>query len=114
MLTRNLLAVIGALPIILALPSNYNQVVLNYDAPKLEQGWIDPRINGGQFLDVSTLIDQRGPRIVLEYVAHYYQFTTKTKGEPLNVIISAKSDPFVLTDWGLHYYAKYVSNYVCN
>jgi len=46
--------------------------------------WIDPRINGGRFLD----------------------YTTPKYGEPLNVIISALSDPFVLTDDGLHYYAK--------
>jgi len=46
--------------------------------------WIDPRINGGRFLD----------------------FTTPKFGEPLNVIISAASDPFILTDAGLHYYAK--------
>lgn len=48
------------------------------------EGWVDPRTNGGQFLD----------------------FTTQTKGEPLNVIISAHSDPFILTDWGIHHYAK--------
>jgi len=48
------------------------------------EGWIDPRIYGGRFLD----------------------FTTKTKGEPLNVIISALSDPFILTEPGLHHYAK--------
>jgi hypothetical protein len=46
--------------------------------------WIDPRINGGRFLD----------------------YTTPKFGEPLNVIISAASDPFVLTDSGLHHYAK--------
>jgi hypothetical protein len=64
----------------LALP---NQLVLN-DQVHSDQGWVDPRINGGQFLD----------------------FTTKTRGEPLNVIISGLSDPFILTEWGLHYYAK--------
>ncbi|KAJ7913532.1 hypothetical protein B0H13DRAFT_2004702 [Mycena leptocephala] len=41
-------------------------------------GWIDPRIGGGRLLD----------------------FTTKTRGEPLNVIISGTSDPFILTDEG--------------
>ncbi|KAJ7256816.1 hypothetical protein B0H12DRAFT_1232720 [Mycena haematopus] len=41
-------------------------------------GWIDPRILGGRLLD----------------------FTTKTRGEPLNVVISGASDPFVLTDEG--------------
>jgi len=47
-------------------------------------GWIDPRLNGGRLLD----------------------FTTKRYGEPLNVIISALSDPFILTEPGLHFYAK--------
>lgn len=36
------------------------------------------------------------------------QFTTRRFGEPLNVIISALSDPYVLTDAGIHSYAKYV------
>ncbi|TCD68519.1 hypothetical protein EIP91_010575 [Steccherinum ochraceum] len=47
-------------------------------------GWVDPRLNGGRFLD----------------------FTTKRLGEPLNVIISSLSDPYVLTETGLHSYAK--------
>lgn len=47
-------------------------------------GWADPRLNGGRFLD----------------------FTTKTLGEPLNVVISGFSDPFVLTETGFHIYAK--------
>lgn len=34
------------------------------------------------------------------------QFTTKRLGEPLNVIISGRSDPFILTEEGLHFYAK--------
>ncbi|KAF7314664.1 hypothetical protein MKEN_00940300 [Mycena kentingensis (nom. inval.)] len=49
-----------------------------------DAGWIDPRILGGQMLD----------------------FTTKTRGEPLNVIISGASDPFVLTDEGFKAYAS--------
>lgn len=36
------------------------------------------------------------------------QFTTRRLGEPLNVIISSLSDPYVLTETGLHAYAKYV------
>ncbi|KAJ7367367.1 hypothetical protein DFH08DRAFT_837302 [Mycena albidolilacea] len=48
----------------------------------IPEGWIDPRILGGQLLD----------------------FTTKTRGEPLNVIISGASDPFVLTDEGFMAY----------
>ncbi|KAF9560886.1 hypothetical protein CPC08DRAFT_689520 [Agrocybe pediades] len=49
-----------------------------------KQGWFDPRLNGGRFLD----------------------FTTKKYGEPLNIIISGLSDPFVLTDFGFRYYTK--------
>lgn len=37
---------------------------------------------------------------------HVLQFTTPDLGEPLNVIISALSDPFILTEHGLHTYAK--------
>ncbi|TFK62573.1 hypothetical protein BDN72DRAFT_776924 [Pluteus cervinus] len=47
-------------------------------------GWVDPRILGGRFLD----------------------FVNKTHGEPLNVIISGLSDPFILSEDGLHIYAK--------
>ncbi|KAA1474754.1 hypothetical protein DENSPDRAFT_883035 [Dentipellis sp. KUC8613] len=47
-------------------------------------GWVDPRINGGRFLD----------------------FTTPKFGEPLNVIISGRSDPYILSDEGFHHYAK--------
>ncbi|KAJ7780736.1 hypothetical protein DFH07DRAFT_793212 [Mycena maculata] len=47
-------------------------------------GWLDPRIGGGQLLD----------------------FTTKTRGEPLNVIISGTSDPFILTDEGFIVYVE--------
>lgn len=36
------------------------------------------------------------------------QYTSKKYGEPLNVIISGLSDPFVLTDEGMFYYTKYV------
>lgn len=51
---------------------------------KIELGWFDPRDRGGQFLD----------------------FTTIKYGEPLNVIISGHSDPFILTEDGLHAYSK--------
>ncbi|KAI0953547.1 hypothetical protein AcW1_007737 [Taiwanofungus camphoratus] len=47
-------------------------------------GWVDPRLNGGRLLD----------------------FTTKKLGEPLNVIISGLSDPYILTEAGLRMYAK--------
>jgi len=47
-------------------------------------GWVDPRKGGGQMLD----------------------FTTRRYGEPLNVIISGRSDPRILTMSGLHRYAN--------
>ncbi|KAJ7069467.1 hypothetical protein C8F01DRAFT_1363646 [Mycena amicta] len=47
--------------------------------------WLDPRLGGGRMLD----------------------YTTKTRGEPLNVIISGASDPFVLTDEG---FTAYISS----
>ncbi|KAI9573684.1 hypothetical protein HD554DRAFT_2012843 [Boletus coccyginus] len=61
------------------LPSNFK-----VSSPKLEIGWADPRVLGGQFID----------------------FTTPRYGEPLNVIISNQSDPFVLTDEGFRWYYK--------
>ncbi|KAI0772213.1 hypothetical protein BC629DRAFT_1291472 [Irpex lacteus] len=48
------------------------------------EGWIDPRLNGGRFID----------------------FTTTELGEPLNVIISSLSDPFVLEETGFRLYAR--------
>jgi len=48
------------------------------------EGWHDPRMYGGRFLD----------------------YTNKKYGEPLNVIISAKSDPFIMTDAGFRLYTK--------
>lgn len=36
------------------------------------------------------------------------QYTNQTFGEPLNVIISALSDPFIMTDEGFRLYTKYV------
>lgn len=36
------------------------------------------------------------------------QFTTRKYGEPLNVIISARSDPYILEDSGFRAYAKCV------
>jgi len=50
----------------------------------VEDGWVDPRINGGRFLD----------------------YATKRWGEPLNIIISGLSDPYILTDNGFREYAK--------
>jgi len=54
------------------------------EKPKSEFGWFDPRERGGRFLD----------------------YTTQKYGEPLNVIISGHSDPFILTEPGLHDYTK--------
>jgi hypothetical protein len=34
------------------------------------------------------------------------QFTIPLLGEPLNVILSGRSDPLVLTEEGFHQYAK--------
>jgi len=51
-----------------------------------DAGWFDPRLHGGRMLD----------------------FATPNLGEPLNVIISAQSDPFVLTSPGFHAYVKCV------
>lgn len=34
------------------------------------------------------------------------QFVTKKLGEPLNIIISSLSDPYILTEYGLHNYVK--------
>lgn len=47
-------------------------------------GWVDPRILGGRLLD----------------------FTTADEGEPLNVIISGMSDPYVLSEAGFGDYIK--------
>ncbi|KAJ7643788.1 hypothetical protein FB45DRAFT_896068 [Roridomyces roridus] len=47
-------------------------------------GWHDPRIGGGRLLD----------------------YTTKKRGEPLNVIVSGTSDPFILTDEGFIAYVQ--------
>ncbi|KAL1950451.1 hypothetical protein VTO73DRAFT_5575 [Trametes versicolor] len=47
-------------------------------------GWVDPRLNGGRLID----------------------FVTKKLGEPLNIIISSLSDPYILTETGLHNYVK--------
>lgn len=54
------------------------------EAPKVEVGWADPRALGGRFID----------------------FTTPRYGEPLNIIISNQSDPFVLTEDGFRMYYK--------
>ncbi|KAJ6611393.1 hypothetical protein B0H10DRAFT_2177623 [Mycena sp. CBHHK59/15] len=64
--------------------SPVQQTVLQLPAADDVPGWLDPRVHGGRLLD----------------------YTTKTRGEPLNVIISGASDPSVLSDDGLQDYAK--------
>ncbi|KAH9891837.1 hypothetical protein C8Q73DRAFT_90702 [Cubamyces lactineus] len=58
----------------------------NGELPPVEdtRGWRDPRLNGGRLID----------------------YVTDEVGEPLNIIISALSDPFILTESGLHTYVK--------
>ncbi|CAL1712158.1 unnamed protein product [Somion occarium] len=96
-LTTTLISVVLSSPAGLD-SSDYNQVILGSSSiarpyqyvdgelpPTNDtEGWIDPRLNGGRLLD----------------------FTTKRLGEPLNVIISSLSDPFILSETGLHIYAK--------
>ncbi|KAF5380697.1 hypothetical protein D9757_007033 [Collybiopsis confluens] len=55
-----------------------------------EIGWVDPRILGGRLLDASGLCF----------------FTTADEGEPLNLIISGNSDPYVLSEAGFSDYIK--------
>ncbi|KAF8625920.1 hypothetical protein AX17_006646 [Amanita inopinata Kibby_2008] len=72
---------LAALPV----DSAPTQAVFSHNSTETPQvGWYDPRINGGRFLD----------------------YTNERFGEPLNVIISGLSDPFVLTDFGFAYYTK--------
>ena len=70
-------------------------------------GWVDPRLNGGQFLDVrrSCLVcfSRWG---AYELCSWSSQYTTNTLGEPLNIIISAESDPYILTESGMQTYVK--------
>ncbi|OCB88500.1 hypothetical protein A7U60_g4314 [Sanghuangporus baumii] len=73
------------------------------DAKGVLPGWYDPRSNGGRMLDdQSSLTYQRNFRHNFDCI----QFTTRYFREPLNVIISGHSDPFILTEAGFHYYAK--------
>ncbi|KIM65905.1 hypothetical protein SCLCIDRAFT_1211911 [Scleroderma citrinum Foug A] len=82
---------LSLLPVALATPLSFpwggqEPVVHSWalQAPKAESGWTDPRILGGQFID----------------------FTTPRYGEPLNIVISNLSDPFILTDEGFRQYYK--------
>jgi len=51
------------------------------------QGWFDPRVNSGRFLD---------------YTNHKPPYS----GEPLNIVITSFSDPYVLSDEGFQEYSK--------
>ena len=66
-------------------------------------GWHDPRVYGGRMLDVSLCcsIYERSKLMI-----RICKYASPDKGEPLNVIISANSDPFILTDSGFQEYAK--------
>ncbi|KAF8271983.1 hypothetical protein EI94DRAFT_1770123 [Lactarius quietus] len=68
-----------------------------WDEVDISEGWADPRINGGRLLDVSrlSLIPPHTP-----------QYTAPLLGEPLNVIVSGLSDPYVLTEEGFREYTK--------
>jgi hypothetical protein len=79
----------------------FGSAVTPLDLPKPEIGWADPRLNGGRFLDVSSIVHQVQDSCYIDL-----QFTTPRYGEPLNVIISNQSDPFILTDAGFRLYYK--------
>ncbi|KAJ7617518.1 hypothetical protein DFH06DRAFT_1238022 [Mycena polygramma] len=73
------LLVLSLLTFVAASPAQWPfRVGTHQDDEGVPAGWIDPRIGGGRLLD----------------------YTSKKRGEPLNVIISGASDPFVLTDEG--------------
>ena len=81
-----------------------SQATFAHDNQSEKPGWYDPRERGGQFLDVSEAYLKR-------YLSGLTstKYTTKKYGEPLNIIISGHSDPFILSDTGLHSYAKCAS-----
>jgi hypothetical protein len=73
------------------------------DASSEFGGWYDPRSNGGRLLDVRYF----HPHIYIPFsCGNPLKFTTKRHGEPLNVIISALSDPEILSETGFRTYAK--------
>ncbi|KAJ7213903.1 hypothetical protein GGX14DRAFT_360272 [Mycena pura] len=65
-------------------PFHIDQAPQYDDDDGASAGWLDPRPGGGRMLD----------------------YTTRTRGEPLNVIISGTSDPFVLNDEGFTVYVS--------
>jgi hypothetical protein len=93
------------LHVVFALPTLFNAQQTMLEKPGLEssiEGWLDPRHNGGRFLDVRVHYFVL-PAVLADLNTKY---TTSKLGEPLNVIISSLSDPFILTETGFHYYAK--------
>ncbi|VDC02448.1 unnamed protein product [Peniophora sp. CBMAI 1063] len=81
-------AAIGLSTRALAVPAQEPLVVSHHSAPPAEvdlsAGWVDPRILGGRMLD----------------------WPGGELGEPLNIIVSGLSDPFVLTPDGFRAYTK--------
>jgi len=87
-------------------------------------GWADPRLRGGQMLDVRihplhlAHINTPHHRTYLIYLTQHStylyrsgthahtQFVFPGLGEPLNVIISGLSDPYILTPRGLLHYVQ--------
>ncbi|PPR07680.1 hypothetical protein CVT24_003923 [Panaeolus cyanescens] len=97
---------VGALPVAMGHDSSRSwQYSHKTDNSTTRVGWYDPRINGGRFLDVSTVTIFCDNTIGLIQV-FFTQYTNKKYGEPLNIIISGLSDPYILTERGFHEYAK--------
>ena len=75
-------------------------------------GWVDPRLRGGRMLDVGPPATERRRQRTFANATFciivIFQFVLPRKGEPLNVIISGLSDPYVLTRKGLLKWAQYV------
>lgn len=87
-------------------------------------GWADPRLRGGQMLDVRTSLLAYSPTHSLStttsHLSHSMSYTTPPfartltltqfvfpgLGEPLNVIISGLSDPYIMTPRGLLHYVQ--------
>ncbi|EFI27139.1 hypothetical protein CC1G_14964 [Coprinopsis cinerea okayama7 len=82
-----------------AIPLN-DQTILHSTSVE-KAGWYDPRVNGGRLLDVRSLLSWY---LFGQFILA--QFTAGTQGEPLNIIISSNSDPYILTDSGFVGYAK--------
>lgn len=76
-----------------------------WDEVDISEGWADPRINGGRLLDVSCPSSVQ-LRLLMQRLPHIPQYTAPLLGEPLNVILSGLSDPYVLTGEGFREYTK--------